>query len=377
MRRAGAGRAQGRARRDAGAAGPEAGFALLAALLGLLALSALSTAGYLVAGSEWRISGNHRATVEARELARAGISEYLAADGRPAARAVYVHGRDTARVTAGRLLYLDPDGRAAILRLTARGIVARPGPIPAAERAVSVVVLHDRGRIVPAGAVTSAGGVRVDAETVTVDGRNACTDGGASGDGGLYGDAGEGETAPDVAGVAVPPGGFDGWRTGVAGSPPVDESRGAVPLLRASGVDSARWAELENGTLVAPDHEVPPEPWPSADAGWPLVLVSEPYTLEATHSGRGTIVATGDLAVRGGFRWDGLIIAGGGVTAEGEGLVRGGVLSGLDAHHGLAPSRSTLDGAWGFRYDACRLWNAAERVFGRLMVEPGTWSETI
>ncbi len=123
--------------------GGERGFALLAALVTLIVLSILAAAGVFVARSEGRVSRSHAATLRARELARSGISEYLAS-GPPVAgeTRVFVHGRDTAVITAARLLRVDVDTTRVLIRLTSRGVRVRRGRWNA-ERSLSTLVLRD------------------------------------------------------------------------------------------------------------------------------------------------------------------------------------------------------------------------------------------
>ena len=133
----------------------ERGFALLAALLALLALSILATAGVFVFRSEGRMSRSHAAAVRARELARSGLSEYLALGTVTSGRRVFVHGRDTAVVTASRLLRPEADSSRVLFRLTSRGVrVSRQGR-PNAERRLSTLVLWDDS--LPAGRVERPG----------------------------------------------------------------------------------------------------------------------------------------------------------------------------------------------------------------------------
>lgn len=123
--------------------GGERGFALLAALVTLIVLSILAAAGVFVARSEGRVSHSHAATVRARELARSGISEYLAS-GPPVAgeTRVFVHGRDTAMISATRLLRVDVDSTRVLMRLTSRGVRVRRGRRNA-ERSLSTLVHRD------------------------------------------------------------------------------------------------------------------------------------------------------------------------------------------------------------------------------------------
>lgn len=149
----GTGRSGSRPRR--GRRRGERGFALLAALLALVALSILAAAGVFLVRSEGRISRSHAATVRARELARSGLSEYLASGPATTGIRTFVHGRDTAVVVASRLLRVDDEGGRVLLRLTSRGVRV-PGPgLPSAERWLSVLVA--RGDTLPGGDVERPG----------------------------------------------------------------------------------------------------------------------------------------------------------------------------------------------------------------------------
>lgn len=120
----------------------ERGFALLAALLALMALSILAAAGVLLVRSEGLISRTHAATVRARELARSGLSEYLAAGSVASGTRTFVHGRDTAVVVASRLLRVDGDSSRVLFRLTSRGVRVSGSGLPNAERALSTLVVR-------------------------------------------------------------------------------------------------------------------------------------------------------------------------------------------------------------------------------------------
>lgn len=128
--------------REASAPRGQRGFALLVALLALMALSILAAAGAFVARSDDRISSSHAATVRARELARSGLSEYLGTGAGVPGRRVFVHGRDTAIVIATRLLLVADDGSRVLHLLTGRGVRVRRGR-PNAVRTVGAVLLRD------------------------------------------------------------------------------------------------------------------------------------------------------------------------------------------------------------------------------------------
>lgn len=129
-------------RRGRGRTPAQRGFALLVALLALLALSILAGAGALVVRSDGRISRSHAAAVRARELARSGISEYLASGAAVPGSRVFVHGQDTSAVTVTRLLHVDDQRSRTLHLLTGRGVRVRRGR-PNAERTLGAVLFRD------------------------------------------------------------------------------------------------------------------------------------------------------------------------------------------------------------------------------------------
>lgn len=341
----------------------ERGFALLAALLALVALSILAAAGVFVVRSDGRISQSHRAAVEARELARAGLSEYLAAatpGATPPAGRTFLYGGDTAHVAAARLLLVSGDSARSLLRLTSRGVRVRPGR-PNAERTAGAVVLDVTGRITPTGAVSSGVPLLVDGGGVAVSGHDACAGGGGG---------------TGTAGAAVPPGGLLGEVAAVRGEPAVDDSEPGRALLRRSGVDSATWARLEGGTAGRADAVVPPGAWPDDFTRWPVVrLDADASTLGSAESGRGAIVAVGDLTLSEAFRWEGLVLVGGSLTVAGSAAVDGAVAAGLDVHAGATGDTVLLGETATVRHDSCAAAAAAERLLGRFVELPGTRHE--
>lgn len=335
----------------------ERGYLLPAALLALLTVSVLSAAALLVARSERTMSAAHRATVEAREAARAGLAQYLATNRSPPPRRAYAFGADSAAVRAlplvrfgaGRRLYL----------LTSRGVSGRRRGAPAVARRVRAVAVHDRGLLFPAGALSVGGRLRVSDDgsgAVAVDGFDAC----------------DSAAVGALAGVAVPEGGFGGDPAGVRGDPSVDESRSARALLEASGLDSARWEGVREGRLVRPDRVLPGEAWPEEFSGWPVVLVRGSAELAGPGSGRGTLVVAGDLTLGGSFAWEGLVLVGGRLAARDAASVSGAVLAGLDRLRGASPDSSALGGSAAVRYDSCHLREAARRALERVALKPGT-----
>lgn len=336
----------------------DGGFALLVTLLALVAVSVTAAGAVFVARSERRISHNHRAAVEALEVARGGLSGYLSVPGDSAPPRTVPVGPDTARVDATRLLFLAPDSLEVLYRVTARGVRAGPGKTPAATRTVSTLALAGPGRLRPAGAIAAGGPVRVaSGPSVTLDGSDAC-----------------GGPAGATAGIAVGPGRLHGALPSADGDPPIDDRRPPDELLRDSGIDSAAWAGLRVGWPAPPDYSVrPSRGWPARVPGWPVIrLEGGAPVLGSGHGGRGTIIAPGDLALRRGFRWEGLVLVGGTLAAVDSAVVRGAVLSGLNVHDGALPDTTLLGGGATFRFDACAARRAASELFDRLAEKPGS-----
>lgn len=342
----------------------EGGFALLVALLTLVALSIVAAGGVFLARSERRISHGHRAAVAALEIARGGLAEYLASAGGPVPRRTFVYGRDTAEVTSTRLLLLTADSLEAVHRLTARGVRSGRGGAGRSRRTVHAVALRGPGRLTPAGALAVGGPVRLaGGPTVTLDGEDAC--GGAGGGGG----------SGSTAGVAVAPGDLLGDASAAAGDPPVDDSRPPAPLLRSSGLDAAAWADLKAGWPgTRPDVYVSgPGEWPGVFTDWPVIrLEGDSHVLGTGDGGRGTIIAPGDLILGGAFRWEGLVLVGGALSVVESARVEGAALSGLDVLEGTRPDTSHVGGTAAIRYDSCRMRRAALELFGGLVEKPGS-----
>lgn len=347
----------------------EGGFALLAALVALLALSAIAAAGAWVSGSERRIADSHRATVEAREVARSGLSEYLATNGSAVEADTFAYGSDTAYVTAERLLFVKQDSSESLHRVTSRGMRSRGGGRHDAERTVSTVVLasgNDSVTIAPTGAVVSSSTVSTGATGVQLRGWDACHSG----------------STEDVAGAVVPPGGNDIVDDGAQGNPNVSDTASATDLLRHTGIDAEVWSALKGGSAGPPDYTVSSESWPGDFSDWPMILVPGSDTLTGSHTGQGLIVVTGELTLQPSFEWQGLILSGGGLVAEGSYLeISGSVIAGLNRLEGSTPRTTDLGtGTKLFEQQSCNTASALQGVdvtAQSLAEEPGTWHESI
>jgi hypothetical protein len=185
---------------------------------------------------------------------------------------------------------------------------------------------------------------------------------------------------PAVAGVSVPDnngtiGGYiqSGGAPVPGGNPPI-ESLG--PVSSAGDSIKVDWDGIINNNVLTFDYVVPtPDAWPTfTDPNfWPLIRVDGNYSLPT--SGQGLLVASGDLTINGGLSWDGVILVGGTLTADGTNQVRGAVISGLNTKLGMSVPRSDVgNGTKTFVYNSCTVASAMGAM-GTLVVVPGTWND--
>lgn len=369
----------------------EAGFALVVALLALVGLTALATAGFVTSTSDYRVTQNHRASVQAFYAAEAGLSEYLG-HGRPyASRSLEVSG-GTAAIQAERLLELE-DGNF-VYQVASVGRFEPPEG-GAGVRTVSAVAIFNASPFQAKAAITAAGGLEKQGVAGTVSGYDAAS-------------AGECDLAGsvDLPGLAVPPDGFSqsgggppgqggggppgqgGGETGqgcpdappgVHGEPPVECAQEGPDLLEETGID---WEAVLDGAAFPFDYVYSVDGFPSfqllPEGDWPVIRIDQAsFAMNPPRSGRGTLVVDGDLVLDGSVTWEGIILVGGSITSDGNQIIRGTMVTGLNLLLGQAPQPTSLgNGTWDYRYHSCAVVNAM-RGFGTLSTQPGTWAETL
>lgn len=355
----------------------EGGFALVMALLALVGMTLLGAAGYLLSNADYRINQSHRAATQAFYVADAGLEEFMGT-GKPETDTVtYTHAEGTAEVWATKLI--DIDAETAMYRVTSRGQHTPPEG-GSAQRTISTVAILKAAQFNINAAFTAPPGLQKNGISGTLSGMDAA-------DWEECGLAGP----QDVAGVAVPPDGLEynggggqgkgggGDPPGVYGDPAVDDSQESDALLSATNIP---WSSVRNGSYASADYVYPQDAWPSFGSlpsdEFPMVLVDEAsFSVNPTHSGRGTLVVTGDFMIDGAWIWDGVVLVGGTVTSNGGNQIRGAVVGGLNLMNGEDVDEMQLgNGTWNYQYHSCNvLW--ALKGIGTLSEEPGTWSEGI
>lgn len=337
---------------------PSSGFALAYVLFALSLLGLVAASGFLLAWLE-------RRSVEAFE---GGVEAFYGVDGAlwealgtvrgtpPASKSVVV-GRTRTTVAFERLLRLGFGE--ALYRVTAAG----SGPAPRGgtlDREVGLVVWAADPPLVPA-ALTAAGDVDGPASSARISGIDRAT-----GCGGRY--------PPAIAGLAIDSSATAALGGGVSllGSPPLLRRSPATTLRRATGVD---WGSLTGPYGPPRDAVVPPDPWPSFGGGPRFVELPGPSSaLDATHSGQGVLLARGDLTLRAGFVWRGLVLVGGRLALQGDAKVHGAAIAGLrPGYAGVSVDLGA--GPAVVELDSCAAEAAALRVAPGVAPQPGTWFE--
>lgn len=339
----------------------ERGFALLATLLILVGLTGLATAGMMMSHDEYEASWNHDSAVDAFYVAQSGLSRYLAdSQGTNPDTVVYDFGGGSATVWKESLL--DVDGQSRVYRVVSVGTTDPDRGGQATRRLEAVAINSSFNLKVPA-ALTAAGGLVKNGSAGVISGTDAC---GAK---------------ADVAGVAVPPGGYTQTTSDTVptGSPRVDDSQTSQQLLQATGID---WHGIRSGNAIQPTYTLPTDSWPNFDAlssgSWPIIYADEDnLSVGQSNSGRGTLIVRGNLDMQGDFKWDGIILVGGTMTSDGYQEINGGMVTGLNMLLGQSVAQSDIgNGTKQFHFHSCNV-TSAEQQWASLVLEPGSLRETM
>lgn len=136
------------------------------------------------------------------------------------------------------------------------------------------------------------------------------------------------------------------------------------------------WDAIINGNAIQPDLVVPtPDAWPSFSDPeyWPVIRINGNYSIPT--DGHGTLIVTGNLVISGSKQWQGLVLVGGTIDANGNNTVEGAVISGLDEKLNQTVAESAIgNGQKTYVYDSCNVAKAVSRI-SVLRVVPGTWTD--
>jgi hypothetical protein len=346
------------------------GVALPMAVMAVALLTSLITAALLVLGSERRVIDTQDSTVKAAALAQSALQWFMNERGTafgfttapPAAS-------ESTRVNYTGLGYADVvltqirpvvGGAPAVYLLRSHAVLTlgRMSGLPAAERTVAQYAQFIKQGLKVQGGWTSLTGLTKNGGAGTLSGFDACGDSAA------------------VAGVAVPTNpGYDqnGGASVPVGNPPIKLLGTQAQTNAAVRID---WNAIVNQNAITPTVTIPPGSFPTTfPAGyWPVIRINtSPYTLPTW--GQGLIIATGDLVVSGSEMWNGIILVGGKLTANGNNTVQGAVMSGLNVLLGMSVEESDVgNGTKTYGYDSCHV-SAALAALSHLEPVNNAWAD--
>ena len=250
----------------------EAGFALLTVLFVLIGVTAIASAGFILADSDYRVSQNHRSSVHAFLAANGGLYEYVGDQKKPDVKRTYAYTTGDADVGPQQLLDLG-DGRS-LYRITSQATYDAPEGGTATHERLDDGDPRDRrlqrhgpARVPHDASTRTAARARSMART----GRTTAT-----------------ATAPrrprSPASPCRPAAMTrDGGSPVPEGDPDIleDDIAGLLALI---GLD---WAGVINGDVVTSDYTIPSDSWPSIGADeWPVIHATGDISLAPGNSGQ-------------------------------------------------------------------------------------------
>lgn len=354
----------------------EEGFVLLVALIALVALSALATGGVWVSSSGFLSTEAFSTGRRAFNAADAGLQQYLGTYGAtPPGTVNYDFGdgeEATVRVTRVRQ---DPD----VYHVEATGTVKVNGTEVASRTVGTAASVHMGPMPQPPSAMYSPNGIEKSGGSGTISGLDSFdpTDAGVP-------TACQGMSPEDKNGVVVPP---DGYTQSSGDLIPEGSPHDTLTMPQDQMLDSLNldWQSVIDGEAVEFDYTVDPDDtsgWPDFDDigsdEFPVIYVggdgNSTVTLDSNDSGHGVIISRGNLTFNGSFSWEGLIYAGGELTAgNGDQTVTGAMMSGLNMLIGeTVEDADVLDGTKNFQFNSCSVFRAMSAM-SHFETVPGSW----
>jgi hypothetical protein len=329
---------------------------------------------YMRLASERRITGEAQAQLNAFAVAQSGLERYMSlVAGKPAASPADVTYNDlpggTAVVTVRMLRESTTTLLPAVYVVSSRGTnttAKRYSSSSApAERTIATYALWTPAPFDLDGAFTSLSGIDKNGNSGALDGNDNCIVAG-----GLQ---------PAIPGAAVPNGGYTGQTDPINGNPDNTPVQIGTPGTGGTAKDEVDidWAGITAGTTLPPNYTLPTWPTAAQFANWPVVKSNGDLILPGT--GKGILIVTGDLTINGAtppLQWDGLVLVGGNVIANGSVNIFGAIITGLNMKLGITvPVQSVGNGTKVFQYDSCNLARALGHIGSLQRVRNG-WTDT-
>lgn len=353
----------------------EDGFALVVALIALVALTALATGGVWIARSNFQATQTFHTGQRAFYTADAALQDFLGTSGHyPPSSATYDFGDgERATVTATRTMH-EPN----VYHVQATGVVEVSGDT-LATRTVGTLAAVDLGPFPePNWSMFSPGGVEKEGGSGTISGYDHFDPASTS----LCPD--DSTEAPRNGIVVSDSGGYtqSGGSLVPEGEPNDTLARDRQQMLDDLNLD---WQSVVDHESIEPDVVVDPDnpdaAWPDYDTigsdEWPVIYAKEAnntLVLDSAYSGQGLLIGRGSIRVDGDFSWRGLVAAGNDLTAgNGVQTIEGATMSGLNLLLGESVNDyDYLNGSKDFRYNSCFV-SRARGAASHLAPVPGTW----
>jgi hypothetical protein len=351
------------------------GFAIPVAVLVIAVLTIMVAGGFSLVSAERRSVADQKSQISAFRIAEQGLELYLVArDSLLAAQPGYTHIpglKDSViiNMTGGyanvSLTRIRPpiNNQSGLYVVRSKGVetVGAYAGSPQGVRTVAQYVLWEPAPMQVLAGWTALSGLRVNGNSATIGGVDICG------------------AADTVAGVVIPLNpGYTG-KTGIAtGDPPID-------TVTADSVH-IDWNAIVNNGAITPTITIPPGSWPGAalqaayadtsSMYYPIIRINSPdYALPT--SGKGMIIATGNITLGGGVGWRGVLLVGGSITANGQndandGGVQGATVSGLNVKLGMPAPTATANGTKKYSFNSCEVARANSAT-GALVTLRNTW----
>jgi hypothetical protein len=235
---------------------------------------------------------------------------------------------------------------------------------PPAQRTVAQYMIWQPATMDVDAAFTSLSGLDKNGNSGALDGNDGCA----------------GSGLPPIPGVAVPDGLYTGHTNPINGSPD-----NAPEYLGTSGTYGTAkdevhvdWAGIVAGTAITPDVTLPGGSWPtSADMNdWPVIFANGNLSLNGgTTDSKGILIVTGNLTLSGSYRHEGIVLAGGTFTSNGNNQVHGAIITALNVKLGQSVGQTAVgNGNKTFQYNSCNISNALNAL-GSLQPIRNGWSD--
>jgi len=346
------------------------GFAIPTAILVIVTLTIMVAGGFSLVSAERRSVADQKSQISAFRIAEQGLELFLVRRdsllaGHPGFSHVPGATPDTAVIpmTGGvatvTLTRLRPvrGSQSGLYVARSRGVetVGAYAGTPQGVRTVAQYVLWEPAPMQVLAGWTALSGYQQNGAAGTLGGIDLCKDSAA------------------VAGVVVPVNpGYTG-KTIAVGDPPIDSV--------APDSVAIDWNGIVNLNSITPTITIPPGSWPTAalqaayadsnSTYYPIIRINEAaFTLPS--SGRGMIIATGNVTINGSTGWYGVLLVGGDIISNGTNGIQGATVSGLNVKLGTYVPSSTGNGTKNYSYNSCEVAKATTTM-GALVTLRNTW----